>query len=477
MCNIPAVFTATAGVQALLAMAVALAGALASRTGGKIFHPTRPPAATGLAVGPAVLLLTVLVSLDSGAFTVIQHTIPLKATLWNGTMVLWSNALVHLLAAVLAGHLLDRGWCRGTLAVGSALLLGACTLLGLEHPSGAGLIPILYVAGVSFYSVGLVYYPAATGRPGITALVYAVAGWLGSAAGIGVAEGANQVPPVALVAAAAVIYSALCLRPCGGGRLLVGLLAAGAMLWFTEGQSVKPSDQLSLGRATYISEGCIHCHSAFVRPHVPGDVLRWGPGSESAPAALGEPPLPGNRRQGPDLARVGNRRSPEWQRLHLQDPRAFNPDSRMPSYAHLFAPGNPRGAALVAYLSQSGAATSPARADLLADWQPARAESISPAQSRSLFLALCANCHGETGRGDGPLAHRLHTLPLDLTRLPAPEEAALGGERRLARVIKFGLPGSPMAGHEWLNDRQVNGLVRYLGSLRPPARSTRQGED
>ena len=36
-----------------------------------------------------------------------------------------------------------------------------------------------------------------------------------------------------------------------------------------------------------------------------------------------EPPLPGNRRQGPDLQNVGNRRSPRWDRLDLPAPRTL----------------------------------------------------------------------------------------------------------------------------------------------------------
>lgn len=34
-------------------------------------------------------------------------------------------------------------------------------------------------------------------------------------------------------------------------------------------------DSVALGRQVYISEGCIHCHSQFVRP-VGADVMLWG---------------------------------------------------------------------------------------------------------------------------------------------------------------------------------------------------------
>lgn len=37
--------------------------------------------------------------------------------------------------------------------------------------------------------------------------------------------------------------------------------------------------------------------------------------------------------------------------------------------------------------------------------------------AREVFLRYCASCHGEDGRGDGPLAASLTRPPTDLTRL------------------------------------------------------------
>jgi mono/diheme cytochrome c family protein len=36
---------------------------------------------------------------------------------------------------------------------------------------------------------------------------------------------------------------------------------------------------------------------------------------------------------------------------------------------------------------------------------------------RSLYRVYCANCHGETARGDGPMTAFLKVSPTDLTRL------------------------------------------------------------
>lgn len=134
--------------------------------------------------------------------------------------------------------------------------------------------------------------------------------------------------------------------------LLLGLLLAA---------SARAEDPALLrrGREVYIAEGCIHCHSQYVRPGT-ADEERWGPARPLAETERQRPPLFGNRRQGPDLQNVGARRTVEWQRLHLQAPRAVTPGSRMPSYAYLFGPGPASdGEALLAYLASLGAAASP----------------------------------------------------------------------------------------------------------------------
>jgi cytochrome c oxidase cbb3-type subunit 2 len=223
------------------------------------------------------------------------------------------------------------------------------------------------------------------------------------------------------------------------------------------------------GREVYVAEGCIHCHSQYVRPHT-ADADRWGPVHSLAEVEAPRPPLLGNRRQGPDLQNVGARRSAEWQRLHLRAPRALTPGSRMPAYAHLFDAGRLEGEALVAYLGSLGAATQDDWRLAAAQWAPAPATLPSPRATGRLFLNYCASCHGDTGRGDGPLAARLSRPPRDFTRaewLYFPRQADPAAERlALARIIKFGLPGRAMAGHEYLADGEISALSAYVQALR-----------
>jgi cbb3-type cytochrome oxidase cytochrome c subunit len=42
-------------------------------------------------------------------------------------------------------------------------------------------------------------------------------------------------------------------------------------------------------------------------------------------------------RMGPDLSAVSNLRSDSWIDSYIQDPKAINPSSRMPSFSHLSA--------------------------------------------------------------------------------------------------------------------------------------------
>ena len=461
-CNVPALFAAAPAAQALFAAGVALvaSGLPWPRNGGAAGSPVNPPPAADRGRSLAWLaILLALVWMDSAAFYIIQHTAGLRAVTWGTPALLWTNAVVHLGAAVLAGAVLDRGGRRAVVA-GAAVLLG----LGSLALEGAVRLPLpagwWYTAGVSLYSVALVEYPARTGGAGRAALVFAIAGWIGSALGIGMAQDLHRVPAIFVLAASGVIFVAL-----GRARGAAAVLALTCVL-VPAGRAAEDADAVRLGREVYVAEGCIHCHSQYLRPGVAADVERWGPaGPRGKPA--GDPPLPGNRRQGPDLSRVGNRRSPEWNRLHLISPRAFLAGSRMPSYAHLFAAGDRRGEDLVAYLASLGEETTVERARAVAAWQTTDVAPLGPPEARRLFGLRCAPCHGPAGGGDGPLASRLAAPPPDWRGAawrhvpPGP-----GAEAALARIIKFGLPGLTMAGHEVLGDDQLRGLARHAETLR-----------
>jgi cytochrome c oxidase cbb3-type subunit 2 len=146
------------------------------------------------------------------------------------------------------------------------------------------------------------------------------------------------------------------------------------------------------------------------------------------------------------------------------DPQALVPGSPMPRYAHLFIDG--RGDDLVRYLVESGVG---AMADVMASasaWKPAQSGAVG---GSGLYAAHCAVCHGEDAGGVGLLADRFLRPPANLVQGPflwtAPGD---GLELRMARVIKFGIVGTDMPGHEVLTDEQINGLVTEVIGFRKP---------
>ncbi len=103
----------------------------------------------------------------------------------------------------------------------------------------------------------------------------------------------------------------------------------------TPAPGVEPYDPLRLmGRDIYIREGCYGCHSQQVRM-LRAEVQRYGPYSVAGESVFDHPFQWGSKRTGPDLARVGERYSDEWHRIHLRNPRAVVPESNMPGYPWL----------------------------------------------------------------------------------------------------------------------------------------------
>ena len=93
------------------------------------------------------------------------------------------------------------------------------------------------------------------------------------------------------------------------------------------------------GRAIYIREGCLYCHSQQTRPEGFGaDQKRlWGRPSVPGDYVYDQPHLLGTSRTGPDLLNIGARQpSRDWHFAHLYNPRAVAPKSLMPPFPWLF---------------------------------------------------------------------------------------------------------------------------------------------
>ena len=478
-CNIPVFFTAPATTQAAIAGFLCLAAfclPLAPRAASLSLVSSRAALPPATAFPRAMVSFTALVWLDSAAFFIIQSSPQLKAGTWQGSLHLWLNAGLHLGAALAAVWLLRRRGSGPVLAAAFVALGGACLLLLDPHRAWAA--SVLYPCGVSLYSVALVAYPSFLSnsassfeRARRAGWLYAVAGWTGSALGIGMGQNLGHVPPLFVAAAGAAILAAPLFRAARSrnrelatvGVLAVATLGINRIVQAHDVQ--QPLTAVERGRQVYISEGCIHCHSQYVRPNT-ADELMWGPVQSIEAIRAQQPPLIGNRRQGPDLAEVGARRSPLWLKVHLMAPAQVSGASIMPSYAFLF--GDQRGNDLVAYLASLRDLNLAAHLREEAAWRPDPAEQVHAdiAQGQRLYDRYCATCHTATGatflRWQVSFSHPA----TDLTRGPyrtlhldaSPAPLAL----QIARIAKFGIPGTDMPGHEYLPDEQISSIALWL---------------
>jgi cytochrome c oxidase cbb3-type subunit 2 len=475
ICNLPVLFTASAGVQAATAGLLCLAGVCLTMTPPPVTPlesevPSRPV----VSFAHVLACFTVLIWLDSAAFFIIQNTPGLRAGTWQGPIHLWTNGLLHLLAALGGVWLLSR---RGLSLVLSAslLALGIACLLLLD-PQHIALASLFYPIGVSLYSVALVAYPAllspaiSTAERGRQAgWLYAIAGWSGSAMGIGMGQNLGYVPPLFVLAAGAVVLlpwplQFLLQRKRELVLTAVVLLAALSLDRFLLGVRVSPPlSPVARGRQVYISEGCINCHTQFVRPNSP-DVLMWGPTVPLLEIRQERPPLIGNRRQGPDLAEVGGRRSALWLKLHFYDPPEVSGTSIMPSYAFLFR--DQRGDDLVSYLESLHGSGMPQHRLAEENWHPS-SSAIAIANARDGergFHYRCATCHSAGGQTRWKTHFK--RLPPDLAVGPYLHLPPSGNDAqrrdRLACIVKFGIRETDMPGHEYLSDNEIASISLWL---------------
>ncbi|HET9053576.1 MAG TPA: cbb3-type cytochrome c oxidase subunit II, partial [Cyclobacteriaceae bacterium] len=111
------------------------------------------------------------------------------------------------------------------------------------------------------------------------------------------------------------------------------------------------SEEAYLGKLSFVSQGCVACHTQQVR-NVDMDKM-WGdrPGIAADYAGItrtdfwrNTATLMGTERTGPDLTNIGKRQpSQAWNLLHLYQPRIVVEESVMPAYPWLFEVKNEAG--------------------------------------------------------------------------------------------------------------------------------------
>ena len=476
-CNVPLLFTATPQVQAATAAILCFAALCLPLRSAPETPPQAPnPPQTGRSFLLVLASFAALVWLDSAAFFIIQNTPALKSGTWQGSIHLWTNAALHFAAALASAWLLRRKGLSFVL-YGAFVALG-CACLLLLSPDRILVASILYPIGVSLYSVALVAYPSllapvsnAAKRGRQAGWIYAVAGWSASVLGIGMGQNLGYVPPAFVLASGVVILLPWLFRLFLSRMReivlaeVVLLAAFGLNRVLQPARQTSPSSQIERGRQVYISEGCISCHSQYVRPNT-SDVLMWGPVESIQEIRLQHPPLIGNRRQGPDLSQVGVRRSALWLKAHFYDPPEVSGASIMPTFAFLFR--DQRGGDLVAYLASLRGADAQQHIAEVRRWQPSTAavQAANPAEGRSLYQRYCATCHSADGRTHSTWEAGFKRLPTDLIDGPFYDLPGSGTREermiRIAQMAKFGILGTDMPGHEYLPDQQIASISLWV---------------
>ena len=96
------------------------------------------------------------------------------------------------------------------------------------------------------------------------------------------------------------------------------------------------------------------------------------------------------------------------------------------------------------------------------------------AAGKTIYTTNCASCHGETGKGDGPVGAALNPKPRDFSqaqfKYDGNKDGKPGSDADLHAVIKDGAAaygGSPMMA-PWggsLSDKDIDNVIAYIRTL------------
>jgi cytochrome c oxidase cbb3-type subunit II len=197
------------------------------------------------------------------------------------------------------------------------------------------------------------------------------------------------------------------------------------------------------GRAVYMANGCVYCHSQSIRS------IDWDLGAERIAQAgdyvADTPILLGSARTGPDLSQEGGEHPDDWHAAHFANPRYTRPNSIMPAFKFL---GPEKLKSLTHYVQGLGLKDADIRAarqrlwkqeavkayeaspeenvqwihdHVPADWRkvtnPYPTTPAGLARGRKIYQDFCLGCHGPVGDGMGPAQTYIYPPPLNFTIL------------------------------------------------------------
>jgi cbb3-type cytochrome c oxidase subunit II len=245
------------------------------------------------------------------------------------------------------------------------------------------------------------------------------------------------------------------LKPVVIGSLLV--LAAVVLVvvyipWHTSSEAPSEifrgrSDIEAAGRAIYMANGCVYCHSQSIR------TFDWGLGAERIAQAgdyvADRPILLGSARTGPDLSQEGGEHPDDWHIAHFINPRYTRTNSIMPSFAYL---GMEKIHLLTQYVQSLGMKHADIRMNRQRFWKekvtqayeegpeanvawlneqvprgwreipnPYPTTEAGLARGHKIYQDFCLGCHSPIGDGMGPAQPWIYPPPFNFTILKGRE--------------------------------------------------------
>jgi cbb3-type cytochrome c oxidase subunit II len=197
------------------------------------------------------------------------------------------------------------------------------------------------------------------------------------------------------------------------------------------------------GREIYMANGCVYCHSQYIRS------LDWGVGAHRIAKAgdyvADKPILLGSQRTGPDLSQEGGEHPDDWHVAHFINPRYTSPASIMPAFEYL---GERKIELLTEYVQSLGMEAADGRVARQKYWKKQAIEAYRKgpeenvqwlhshvpegwrnlanpyptteaglARGHRIYQQFCIGCHGPIGDGMGPAQPYLDPPPLNFTIL------------------------------------------------------------
>jgi cbb3-type cytochrome oxidase cytochrome c subunit len=232
--------------------------------------------------------------------------------------------------------------------------------------------------------------------------------------------------------------------------LIIPSLVVGVFLLVGHSSGVSPYATLDRQRhELFRREGCFFCHSM-----------------EGREPTAGVSPLLGLIRSGPDLLFEAGLRTDDWHLAHLINPKAINPRSSMPSYAHL---SDQEVKALIAFLQEVRGQAFPTPTPTQETVIPEVPRTLEAYQAgRRIYRENCVGCHGREGNGSGSVGHLLVPEPRDFTN-------ALWMSKQtdfyLFTVITDGKPETAMPAYrELLSARERSLVLQFIRYYAHPSR-------